>query len=81
MVPDKTHPIWKKIVLNSDSYVFSALATKLMMMQVKIIVEHENNQKEDNIQQAIDIAYEYFKKNQSILKEDINYLFNDKDGI
>lgn len=81
MVPDKAHPIWNKIVLNSDRYIFSSLATKLMMMRVKMIVEHENSLKEDNVQQAIDIAYEYFKKNQSILKEDINYLFNDKDGI
>lgn len=81
MVPDKTHPIWHEIVLNSDRYIFSTLATKLMMMRVKMIVEHESSLKEDNIQQAIDIAYEYFKKNQSILKEDINYLFNNKDGI
>lgn len=81
MVPDKENPIWRRIVCHSEEYVFSALATRLMMMRVKMIVEYENDQQEQNIQQAIEIAYDYFKKNQSILSEDIKYLFNNKDGI
>lgn len=81
MVPDKTNPIWRKIVSHSDDYIFTTLATKLMMMRVKMIVENENTNKEENIQQGIDIAYEYFKKNQSILIEDVDYLFKDKDGV
>lgn len=81
MVPDKQNPIWRTIVTNSDQYQFKALATKLMMMRVKMIVENENQDSEKNIEEAVCIAYDYFIKNQTILKGDINYLFNSKNGV
>lgn len=81
MVPDKMNPIWRTIVTNSDQYHFNALATKLMMMRVKMIVENENQETEKNIEEAVGIAYDYFIKNQTILKGDINYLFNSKNGV
>lgn len=80
VVPDKTNPIWRAIVVHSEEYTFNALATKLMMMRIKMIVENDNEDHEKNIQQAIEIAYEYFVKNQTIVGSDINYLLNLKGG-
>jgi hypothetical protein len=80
MVPQKDNPIWRRLVLNSDSYAFNALATKLMMMRVKMIIQNENEDLEKNISLASEIAYNYFNKNKTVLMEDIKYLFSQEEG-
>lgn len=80
VVPDKNNPIWRDIVVHNEEYAFSALATKLMMMRIKMIVENDNENHEKNVQDAIEIAHDYFVKNQTIVTSDINYLFKTRNG-
>lgn len=78
LIPEKSDPIWKKIVLNCDKLLFKALATKLVMMRVKMIIDidSENEIYDKRIQLSIEVAYDFFSKNKNIVQDDIKYLFN-----
>ena len=75
MIPEKFDPIWREIVLNCDQYRFKSLATKLMMMRVKMIVDNEQEDFEKRISLATDVAFDFFDKNQTIVQADLNYIF------
>lgn len=73
MVPGKTDPRWKQIVTGNKEYNFSGLATKMLMMRVKMITK--TDQSPAKVQEAIDIAHDFFMKNENIVKDDIKLLF------
>lgn len=76
LIPEKLDPVWRKIVLNCDKLTFKALATKLLMMRIKMIVDSENEDFEKRIHLATEVAYDFFSKNKTIVQDDIKYLFN-----
>lgn len=76
MVPNKTDPRWKKLILDENLPLPSALPTKLLLMRVRLMAKDKTPQK---IQEAIDIAYDFFIQNTEILKSDVELYFGEKE--
>ena len=72
VLPPKTDDRWKKILTEDQPRNFHALPTKMLMMRVKILAKDQTPQK---IQEAIDIAYDFFSQNAKIVAKDIEILF------
>lgn len=72
MIPPKTDPRWKKIVLEDEISSFQALPTKMLMMRVRILARDKTPQK---VEEAIEIAFDFFSKNANIVLSDIALLF------
>lgn len=72
MIPEKSDPRWKEIILGNDSLNFQALPTKMLMMRVRILARDKTPQK---VEEAIEIAHDFFSKNASIVLRDISLLF------
>lgn len=72
MIPPKSDPRWKEIVLDDTVYNFHALPTMLLMMRIKLLVKDRTPQK---IDEAIDIVYDFFSKNSKVVFNDIKLLF------
>lgn len=72
MIPPKSDPLWKKIILEDEVYNFHALPTKMLMMRVKLLARDRTPQKVD---EAIDVAYDFFSKNSKVVVQDIKLLF------
>jgi len=72
MIPPKTDPRWKKIVLEDEISNFQALPTKMLMMRVRILARDKTPQK---VEEAIEIAFDFFSKNSNIVLSDIALLF------
>lgn len=66
MVPGKTDPLWAKFVTEEKEYTFSSLATKLMYSRIKQHIRGGGSKEE-----AIDIAYDFFVKNEKITSADL----------
>lgn len=76
MLPHKTDPRWEKIVISDRDVSLNNLATKMLLTRVRMMVK--NDRSENNIKTAIDIAYDFFLKNEAIVKADIEILFKTK---
>lgn len=76
MVPPKTDPRWKQIVVDKETPNFSALPTKMLMMRIRLLAKDNTPQK---IDEAIDIAYDFFSKNALVVQHDIELLFGKKE--
>lgn len=78
IIPPKTNSYWKTLILGEDIPQLHALPTKLLLMRVRLLARDKTPQK---IEEAIEIAYDFFLKNQSIVQEDIKILFGAIDQI
>ncbi|OFZ28959.1 MAG: hypothetical protein A2622_12735 [Bdellovibrionales bacterium RIFCSPHIGHO2_01_FULL_40_29] len=76
MIPSKTDPRWKKIVTAAENPNLQSLATKMMLMRVRLLLI--NDQSSTKMQEAITIAYDFFVKNEAIIANDLKVLFGDK---
>ncbi len=74
MVPPKSDQRWKQIVTNDHKYAFNFLPTQMLMMRVRLLCKDKTPQK---IEQAVEIAYDFFSKNASIIYNDIEVLFGE----
>ena len=72
MIPPKNDPRWKNLVLDDQISNFQALPTKMLMMRLRILARDKTPQK---VEEAIDIAYDFFSKNSNIVLSDIDLLF------
>jgi len=73
MLPPKSDPIWKEIILSSHDLKLKALPSQMLMMRVRLLAKDRTPQK---IEEAISIAYSFFETNQLIVQEDIATIFN-----
>jgi predicted ATP-dependent Lon-type protease len=78
MLPPKEHPRWREIVTRNGDISLHALATKMVMTRVKTVIGKEPS--EDKVQEAITIAYDFFKKNEFAVADDIELLFGKETG-
>jgi len=72
MIPPKSDPRWKQIIIGDDSLNFQALPTKMLMMRVRVLARDKTPQK---IDEAIAIAHDFFSQNSNIVYNDIVLLF------
>jgi len=63
MIPEKSNPIWVKLVKEIDKFPFENLATRMMAMRVKLIYSGKGDA---GIDEAIEIAYNFFSENSQI---------------
>ncbi len=75
MLPPKSDPRWVEVIKNIKNYNFTNLPTKMLMMRIYLIALDGTSQK---IQLAIDIAHEFFSKNQNVVMDDIKILFGSR---
>lgn len=76
MLPHKTDPRWEKIVTSDRDVTLNNLATKMLLTRVRMLVKQDRSA--NKIKEAINIAYDFFLKNESIVKADIEILFRMK---
>ncbi len=72
MIPPKSDPRWEQIVLGNEVFNVQALPAKMLMMRVRLLARDRTPQK---IESAIEIAFEFFSRNEKILIDDIKNIF------
>jgi hypothetical protein len=73
MVPGKTDSRWKEIITSEQDLPLNGLASKMMMMRVRTMLKMDSS--DAKIKEAIDIAHEFFTKNEEMVKADLQNLF------
>jgi hypothetical protein len=76
MLPEKNDPRWEKIITSDRDVALNNLATKMLLTRVRMLVKQDSS--DAKIKEAINIAYDFFLKNESIVKADIEILFHMK---
>lgn len=77
VIPPKSDYRWKAIIIGNLTPDFSALPTKMLMMRLRLLAKDRTPEK---IDEAIEIAHDFFSKNESIVKSDIELLFGSEKG-
>jgi hypothetical protein len=72
MIPPKVDPRWAWLIANTREIPFTKLATKMLMTRLRIMECETNGAKKH---EAIDAAYEFFVKNEVVVKDDIKLIF------
>ena len=78
MIPDKSDPIWKRVVEDAEKHRLSALPTKMLFMRIRLIRMQPSAQ---NLESAIASVYDFFSKNENEVREDIDALFGEKSRL
>ncbi|CAN5699531.1 hypothetical protein BH10BDE1_BH10BDE1_02060 [soil metagenome] len=78
MIPEKSDPVWKQIIVQAENFEFTALPTKMLFMRIRLIRMQPSEQ---NLESAIASAYEFFSKNQNEVHDDLEVLFGLKSGL
>lgn len=73
MLPGKSDPRWAEIVTSEKELELSSIASKMLLMRVKMMTK--NDKSTAKVNEAIDAAYDFFSKNQEVVKTDIEKLF------
>ncbi len=74
MLPSKEDPRWQEIVQSQNDLPVEALATKMVLTRARLLVL--NNNSPEKIDEAVGIIYDFFKKNENIVINDIKRLFS-----
>lgn len=72
MLPAKEDPKWQMLILSTSVPELKALPTKMLLMRVRLLAKDRTPQK---IEEAINIAYDFFHANSLIIRDDIITLF------
>lgn len=73
MIPPITDPKWQTLISNVESIPVTNLATKFLISRLKLLTTFEKS--EATKQKGIKLAYDFFVKNESIVKDDIKLIF------
>ena len=73
MLPPKTHPRWKELVLGKAKVSYSLLATQFFVTRVTGRARIDPSA--ENIEKLIDEAYSFFRKNEKLAQKDIDAIF------
>ena len=73
MLPPKTHPRWKELVIGKVRVSYSLLATQFFVTRVTGRAKIDPSG--EHIEQLIDEAYSFFKKNEKLAEKDIRAIF------
>lgn len=73
MFPEKGDSRWQEVVTSGIDYPLSGLASKMLLMRVRLMVKLD--QSPEKVSEAISITYDFFSKNKEILKNDLEILF------
>lgn len=71
IVPPKSDPRWRHVLLDKSTPDVTGLATQMLLMRVKQLVAFSPQRMDE----AIDIAHAYFEKNAATSADDLRALF------
>lgn len=78
MIPPKSDPRWTKLVTGNEQYALTGLAARMMLTRVRLMAARRDQRA---LQEAIDVAYEYFTNNVEAAREDIRALFGEDGDV
>jgi hypothetical protein len=78
MIPPKSDPKWKRLVTGNEQYALTGLAARMMLTRARLMAAKRD---ERTLQEAIDVAYEYFSKNSEAARDDIRALFGEERDV
>lgn len=73
MIPEKSDTRWKEVITSGKEYPVHGLAAKMLLMRVRTMVKLDRSP--EKITEAIAIAFDFFSKNEEMLKGDLEILF------
>ncbi len=73
MIPEKHDPRWRKVLLEPLDATVNSFATKMLLTRVRALARTEPA--DVKLQEAIEIAFVFFTKNQALVYDDIQSLF------
>lgn len=73
MIPEKNDPIWHKVLLDPLDKPINNFATKMLMTRVRTLAHADPTGVK--MQEAIEIAFVFFTKNQAQVIDDIQSIF------
>jgi hypothetical protein len=73
MIPEKSDVRWRAFVTNTKHYSFDNLAVKMLAHRVYTMISLENTSAK--IDEAIDVAHNFFCKNEVMVKKDLENIF------
>jgi hypothetical protein len=72
MLPPKTDPKWQRLTTNTSSIPVTNLVTQMLLTRLRIMNFEKSEARK---QEVIDAAYDFFVKNESMVKSDIKLIF------
>lgn len=72
MIPHKTDPRWKTLVQTNTDYGVKGLATRMMLTRARLLGSKKD---EPSLKAAVDVAFEFFTKNEQIARDDVRAIF------
>ncbi|MFP4364089.1 MAG: hypothetical protein ACLFR1_09490 [Spirochaetia bacterium] len=75
MLPDKSHPAWKKLVNGKKTHQFKSIPAGLCVSRLVRKVSTDNSK--ESVDRAVDELYSFFEKYEKILSVDINAIFKE----
>jgi hypothetical protein len=70
-IPAKSDPRWAKIASAPESFAVTGFATRMLFSRLKILKTMAKGSSSD----AVDVAYDFFVKNEKIVGADLRLLF------
>lgn len=71
MLPPKDDLCWLEIINSPEEIQFSSVPTRMLMMRIKMLAQEGTPQR---FQEALNVMYDFFLKNENILKDDIHMI-------
>lgn len=72
MIPPKIDPRWRALVQGTTDYALKSLATRMMLTRARLMGSRKD---ETSVKAAIDVAFDYFTKNQETARDDVRAIF------
>lgn len=75
MTPPLSHPRWRELVAGQRRFPLQNLAARMLITRLRL---RTIRQEEAAIVEAIDIAWEFFERNEATTQEDLKAVFGDE---
>jgi hypothetical protein len=72
MIPAKTDPRWRSLVLETKAFELKGLASRMMLTRVRLMGSRRD---ERSVKEAVDTAYDFFTRNLEAARDDIRAIF------
>jgi hypothetical protein len=74
VIPPKSDPRWRLLVLGNREYQLKGLASRMMLTRVRLMGSRHD---ERSLAEAIDTAYDFFARNLEAVRDDIQTIFDE----
>lgn len=75
MTPERTHPRWRELVAGQRRFALQNLAARMLITRLRL---RTLRQEEAVILEAIDVAWDFFERNEATTQDDLRAVFGDE---